>query len=117
MSSGGAFAAGWFRRGDLEIGLIVRDRCQLGCPNYSEGRGHAGHHDLFWALGRDGEARLVPGAFLSCASRDGGDPFLALETDLIDVILPALESSEPDFRNAIARAHERFETRLRERSG
>ena len=38
VSSGGPFAVAEFRRGPLEIGLIVRNRDQFGCPNYSVGR-------------------------------------------------------------------------------
>jgi len=113
VSSSGPFATGHFRRGDVEIGLIVRHRNELGSPNYSEGRGYAGHEGLFWALGRDGEARLVPGEYDSYIAGDGGNPFDALETDLRGVILPALRTSEVDFRSAIARAYRRFQDRLR----
>ena len=69
--------------------MIVHQRNQLVCPNYSEGYGYVGHDDLFWALDREAEARLVPGDFVMCTSRDGGDPFDALEADLRDVVLPA----------------------------
>ena len=105
VSCGGAFAAGFFRRGDLEIGLIVRSRNELGTPNYTQGHGYASHEDLFRELGHDGEARLVPGDFPSHVARDGSDPFDALEGDLRNTILPALSASEVDFREAIARAH------------
>jgi hypothetical protein len=115
-SSGGPFATGFFRRGDLEIGLIVRDRNRLGCPNYSVGHGYAGHADLLWALGRDGQGRLVEG-FTSYAATDGGDPFLAFEADLRDIILPALKESEVNFRRAVARAHRKFQDKLRGKSG
>jgi hypothetical protein len=32
VSSGGSFAVGFFRRGPLEIGLIVRNRTELKSP-------------------------------------------------------------------------------------
>lgn len=105
-SSGGSFATGSFRRGDLEIGLIVRNQRELGCPNYSVGDGYAGHEDLLWALGRDGGA-LVPSSFFTYAARGDGDSFDALEVDLRDVILPALRDSELEFGKAVARARER----------
>ena len=73
VSSGGPFATGFFRRGKLEIGLIIRNKNQFGCPNYSEGRGYAGHEDLFWALGHDRELNLIPGDFFSYKARKGGD--------------------------------------------
>jgi len=71
-SSGGSFASAAFRRGDLEIGLIVRGQGELGCPNYSRGKGYAGHEDVFGALGHEGEERLVLSGFISYADRDGG---------------------------------------------
>ena len=112
VSSGGPFATGHFRRGEFEIGLIVRNNDQLGCPNYSEGHGYAGHDDLFWALGRQGEAQLVPGEFVSYIAKDGGDSFTALEYDLKHVILPALERSPTEFSGAFARAHKKFQDSL-----
>jgi hypothetical protein len=113
VSSGGPFATGYFRRGKLEIGLIVRNGDQLGCPNYSEGRGYASHTDMFWALGRAGEARLIPGDSLSYKASDGGDPFDALFADFEQVILPALQESPDTFSAALARAHKKFQDNLR----
>lgn len=112
-SSGGSFATGFFRKGNLEIGLIVRNRKQLGCPNYSEGHGYAGHTDLFSALGRQEEQNLVAGDYLSYQAKDGGDPFDALFTDFEQVILPALRKSPIDFSAAISRAHKMFQNSLR----
>jgi hypothetical protein len=118
VSSGGRFALGFFRRGNLEIGLIVRHQNELGCPNYSEGgEGYAGHDDLFWALGKEGESMLVPGQDLAYVARDGGDPFDALLSDLEHVILPAIQKSDADFSRARARAHKKFQDQLRGRSG
>lgn len=111
-STARSFATGFFRRGKLEIGLIVRSKDRLGCPNYSEGHGYAGHEDLFWALGQEGEAWLREGEFLSYHARDGGDPFRALKHDLEAVILPALEDSPKDFSKALARAHRKFQDSL-----
>ena len=113
-SSGGAFATCVFRRGSLQVGLIVRNGNQLGCPNYSAGHGYAGHDDVIWALGRDGKAQLVLRG-RSYTAADGGDPFDALATDLRDVILPALRKSEAAFSAAIARAHRKFQKSLKGR--
>jgi len=104
VSHGGQFATGVFRRGRLKIELIVRNRDELGCPNYTEGQGYVGHDDVFWALGREGEAQLVLGGWLSFRAKDGGDPFDALLVDLERVVLPALQRSQADFSAAIARA-------------
>src|SRR5262245_22389401 len=111
VSSSGPFAVGFFRRtvgflrrDVLEIALIVRFGNQLGCPNYSDGRGHAGHEDLVWAIDAAAHARLEAGEFLSCRSKLGGDPFDALKADLVEVVLPALDASETKFRKALRRA-------------
>ena len=113
VSSGGPFATGFFRREKLEIGLVVRDRNSLGCPNYSEGHGYVGHANLFWELGRAGEMKLVPDDFLSYKSKDGGDSFDALLADFEEVILPALKESQAYFSSALARAHKKFQDKLR----
>jgi hypothetical protein len=112
-SSGGAFQAATFRRGALEVGLVVRNGNALGCPNYSYGAGYVGHEDVIAALGRLGEERLVPGQYLAYKARDGGDPFDALYFDLREIILPVLDRSEDDFRLAIDKALRQ----LRERRG
>src|SRR4051812_16850337 len=56
-----------FRRRSLEIGLIARlgfeNGPNLGCPNYSFGRGYAGHTALVWAVGHAGAERLVRGDY------------------------------------------------------
>ena len=116
VSSGGPFATGFFRRGKLEIGLIVRNGDQLGCPSYSEGRGYASHTDIFWALGRAGEARLIPSDFLSYKASDGGDSFDALFADFEHVILPTLQESPDSFSAALARAHRKSQDELRGKS-
>ena len=108
-SSGGPFATGFFRRNSLEIGLIVRDTRSLGCPSYSSGKGYAGHDDVIWALGRDGEGHLVEGEYLEYVDRKGGYAFDALEADLRCLILPALRESEGEFLDAIAAAHRLFQ--------
>ncbi|RYG87658.1 MAG: hypothetical protein EON58_20560 [Alphaproteobacteria bacterium] len=108
VSSGGPFATATFRRRNLEIGLIVRDRDSLGCPSYFEGDGYAGHSDLIEALGMKGKAHLVPGDQVAYRSADGGDPFDALLADLQEVILPALERSHAAFSSAIVRAHAKW---------
>ncbi len=104
VSSGGAFAVGVFRRGALEIGLIVRHGIELGCPNYSVGRGYAGHSSLVWALGAEGKEQLVAGKVVSFQAREGGDAFEALRHDLESIVLPALDASEALFLEALARA-------------
>jgi hypothetical protein len=111
-SSGGRFAAGSFRRGTLEIGLIVRDRVALGCPNYSTGHGYAGHDDVIQALGADGRQQLVAGEGLAFRARGGGDSFEALRQDLERIILPALDDSEDRFLASLQRACERVRAGL-----
>jgi hypothetical protein len=111
-SSGGPFASAHFRRDDLDIGLIVRERRRLGCPNYSLGKGFAGHESLARALGVGGQEELVEGKHLEFQSRIGRDPFLALRSDLANLFLPVLDRSEQDFRAAIARAVQEFHLSL-----
>ena len=103
-SSGGPFATGHFRKGDIEIGLIVRNKSQLGCPNYSIGNGYAGHQDVVTALGYSGQEELVEGEFLEFIARNGGDPFEALRSDLNRLILPQLDRGEAAFRESLGRA-------------
>jgi hypothetical protein len=112
VSSGGSFATSSFRRGAFEIGLIVRHRAALGCPNYSVGEGFAGHHDLIAALGAAGTERLISGPWPSFVDRDGTDAFEALSADLEQVILPALTRSEASFRLALANAVHEHQGRL-----
>ncbi len=112
VSSGGPFAVGFFRRGMLEIGLIVRDRIALGCPNYSSGHGSAGHHHLIWALGAEGKEHLAPGKWLSFEARTGGDPFEALRHDLEAIVLPALDESEAQFLASLGRAIDKARVEL-----
>ena len=103
-SSGGPFATGHFRKGSLEISLIVRNKTQLGCPNYSEGNGYAGHDDIVRTLGFAGQEALVHGEQLGFVSRSGGDAFEALGADLSQIVFPELDRSETSFREALARA-------------
>ena len=116
FSSGGPFAVARFIRGSLELGLIVRDNGQLGCPNYSTGSGFAGHGDLFAELGYGGQELLVRASAepfdLAYVSRDGSKPFDALYQDLAVVVLPALDRSEEAFLTALDRAVARHQQRL-----
>ena len=82
----------------------MRHAYGLGAPNYSMGRGYAGHDDLVVALGRSGEERLVETRPFSWGARDGGDPFDALLHDLEHIVLQAVDKSESDFRVSLARA-------------
>ena len=116
VSSGGSFAVGRFVRSPLEIGLIVRNKGELGCPNYSRGSGFAGHEDLFAELGYSGQELLVrasdePG-HLAYVGKDGRAPFEALHADLERVVLPALHRSDHDFLGALDRAVARHQERL-----
>jgi hypothetical protein len=69
--------------------------------------------DLVWALGAEGKERLVEGEWLAYRARDGGDPFAALQTDLEEFVLPALDASESGFLASLARARQH----LREKRG
>jgi hypothetical protein len=110
-SSAGPFAAGVFRRGEFEIGLVVRTGKQLGCPNYSYGTNYIGHEDLMDELDAPGMAELVPGPELSYVARHGGDPFNALRTDLERVVLPALRADEANLRVSFDNALNRLRRR------
>lgn len=98
------FATVTLRRGTLEVGLIVRERHLLRCPNYSAGRGYVGHDDLLRALNPHHPAALVPAEAESIHYRaaDGGDPFNALRADLVAVLLPALAADEARLRRILA---------------
>ena len=111
-SSGGPFAAGFFRRDDIEVGLIVRNRHELGCPNYSVSKGYAGHTELVSTLGRAGEEQLIHGGGLKYVARHGGDPFIALQNDLESIVLAALDRSEEAFRESLALAVKLAHARL-----
>lgn len=115
VSSGGPFANGVFRRDPYEVGLIVRMRRHLGCPEYSDGRGKVAHDDVIWALGREGDERLVTQLGVSFEARDGGDPFAALGWDLENIILPVFARSPETFRAALQKAPTRTWQKWRER--
>ncbi len=104
VSSGGPFAVATFRRGSLEIGVIVRNGSQLGCPNYSVGNGYAGHQDLIAELGHGSEELLIPGPHLSYIGKSNLDAFEALGRDLEAYVVPALVKSEHAFEDAVRRA-------------
>ncbi len=112
-SSGGRFASGFFIHEAIEIGLIVRDQCRLGTPNYSRGHGYAGHHRLLAALGLDGQSRLVQHDHFSLSAKDGGDSFQALYEDFRDLILPVIERSDVEFTAAVDRAVQGFRDSFR----
>jgi hypothetical protein len=111
-SSGGPFAAGYFRRPDLEIGLIVRNGARLGCPNYSAGGGYAGHGDLVAALGAAGREHLIEGPHLDFVSRNGEPAFDSFRADLETFILPALDRSAEQFHASLAAAVRTGQARL-----
>ena len=116
LSSGGSFAVGRFVRPPLEIGLIVRNKSELGCPNYSRGTGFAGHDDLFAELGQTGQEVLVRASeelgHLAYVGKDGRTAFEALYFDLENGVLPALQRSEREFLGALDRAVARHQQRL-----
>jgi len=101
VSSGGPFAVATFRRRSLEIGVIVRNGNQLGCPNYSVGNGYAGHQDLIAQLGHGSEELLIPGPHLSYIGKNNLDAFEALGRDLEAYVVPALLESEHAFEDGI----------------
>jgi len=104
----GEYATKCFRRGDIELGLIVRGT-EIGCPNYSIGDCHVGHDNLLAELGAADAAQLVSLGFVSWGARNGGDQFDSLAADLRELILPVLVRSEDDFRNAIAQARKKLQ--------
>jgi len=96
------------RRPNLEIGLIVRNQNELGCPNYAMEpyERFASHRSLLAALHKQDGARLVPESQhgVSYRAKDGGDPIDALHADLRDAILPVLRESEEKFFKALSDA-------------
>ena len=112
-SSGGRFATVKFTKDALEIGLIVRFGSELGCPNYSEGKGYAGHCDLMSFIDPCAVPKLVPNGSISYCSAQGGDPFEALLYDLEHTILPALKKDSIAFSSALAKAHGKFQRKLK----
>ena len=81
-SPGGRFATVTFKRNNLEIGLIVRSKSKLGCPNYTLGHGYAGHARVMAEINTDCNPKLIPDDFISYHAVDGSDPFDALKSDL-----------------------------------
>ena len=111
-SSGGPFASACFRRGDLEIRVIVRGGSRMGLPNYSVGKGYAGHTDLVRRLGKGGTEQLISASFQECVGRQGQEPFQAFKEDIDRIILPALRRSEERFFAALLEAYEDFQSSL-----
>lgn len=102
VASAGPFAAVTFRRGTIELGLIVRDKARLGGPTYSAGAGYVGHTELVHALDRNRRAKLVEDEWVHFKAADGGDAFEALRADLAEVVLPAVTDDEERFRAVLA---------------
>ncbi len=104
-SSGGPFVSCDFGNGNIEIGLIVRGGSRLGCPNYTAGKGYAGHEGLMSVLGCGEESSLIPGEWPDYVARDEGSSFDALFNDLSSLILPQFRKSKQEFENAINKAY------------
>jgi len=104
-SSGGPFANGFFVRGPLRIGLIVRGET-LGLPVYQWGEHSAGHDDVVRLLGHADDAllRWDPDAFRAFGA-DGTDPGEAFVGDLSRIVLPAMTASPEGFAALISSAH------------
>ncbi len=100
-SSGGPYAAGFFiRRSSFRIGLIVRGD-HLGMPSYEWGPTVRGHEDVLRLLGREKDALLQWNRREMRATtkwtlfrQNRMDVVEALESDLRNIILPALEEGE-----------------------
>ncbi|HEX2532784.1 MAG TPA: hypothetical protein VHK69_03555, partial [Chitinophagaceae bacterium] len=91
ISSGGPFANGYFIHEQIRIGLIYRQD-RLGCVIY-EGKGrNLTHGEMFKALGKEKEQKLLYDAnrFSSYTHSESG-VYMALWSDLETVILPFLE--------------------------
>lgn len=100
-SSGGPFAAGFFTRGaSFRMGLVVHGEA-LGMPNYEWGPTVRGHFDVIRSLGREEEALLQWNQREMKATTEWTffrknriDVVEALESDLRNIILPALERGD-----------------------
>lgn len=105
VSSGGPFANGYFVRGPLRIGVIVRGTT-LGLPVYELGEYNAGHNDVVRLLGRADDARLQwdPDEYQLLA-RNGYEPIEAFLVDLSTIVLPALRASQDSLASLLATAH------------
>ncbi|QDU82989.1 hypothetical protein Pla163_00840 [Planctomycetes bacterium Pla163] len=102
VNSGGSFAAGFFSRPPIRIGLIVRG-ARLGMPNYVLGSGVSmkSHCDLVRVLRCENEPLLKwDEDNWRLVGEDGQDVVEALAWDLSNIILPAIDAGEGPFREA-----------------
>ena len=112
-SSGGRFATVTFKRNNLEIGLIVRSKSKLGCPNYTLGHGYAGHARVMAEINTDCNPKLIPDDFIAYHAVDGSDPFDALKSDLETYFFPLLSNDSDALDAAITRAARAFQRELK----
>jgi hypothetical protein len=114
VSSAGTFANGFYTRGPVRIGLIMRGE-NLGSPSYEYKRAMAGHHELVDALGRGNEAFLRFDDRLDkweLATTDGRPVLDALVTDLENIIIPTIVGNLRAYKKAIKAAHARHAASL-----
>lgn len=110
-SSGGAFANGFYVRGETRIGLIVRDA--LGQVVYEQGEGSMGHTDYMGELGHAETCRFVFDEERWIAvDRNGGAPVDALIHDLQTFAGDFLRGDLNRFSEALAEARARWLRRL-----
>jgi F0F1-type ATP synthase assembly protein I len=102
ISSGGPFAAGFYKNGNKKIGLIYRSISGLGSVVYEDDQNGASHRDLMGYLVKDDASKLKldPQGF-SAYSSDGGDVFAALADDIQNFGLEFLSSSEDQFKKTL----------------
>src|SRR5689334_8239741 len=106
-SSGGAFAAGFYKNGDKKIGLIYRSSVGLGAVIYEYGQWGIGHDKLMRYFGKQDVSKLgyKPNRY-SSYSKGGGDVFDALVYDIQNFGIGFLTSSDEQFEDTIKKIRE-----------
>jgi hypothetical protein len=108
VSSSGSFANGFYKRGPIEIGLIMRGDA-LGSPNYGY-QGHSASHDeLVEALGRTDGVLRFDRRFdhWKLVTVDGRPILDALVSDLEAIIVPTILENPTAYTEAIGEARTR----------
>jgi hypothetical protein len=102
VSSGGPFASGFYSNGEKVIGLIYRSGSGLGAVIYQYRQLNIIHDDLMNYLEKSDVSKLkFSGRRFASVSKDGGDPFDALASDIQNFALEFLDSNDSDFEGIL----------------
>ena len=112
VSSGGPFASGYYVRGPLSLGLIVRRR--LGMVTYEANERSIGHDDLMIVLGHENDSEFMfSQTAMEAVGRSGQDPVSALLHDLDRYVRPLLEADDSVLIGLIDAGHRERMRRFR----